>query len=82
MEQYDKYSGCWRNVSRPSAQLDGLKLSFGADGSVTSDNICKGYANVGIIQNLGNSISSINSIPATYDVGLNIVSILTAQDPE
>ena len=38
-----------------------------------SDNICKGYANVGIIGNLENSISSISSIPATYDVSLRLV---------
>ena len=34
------------------------------------DNVCKGYSNVGIIENLENSIESIGSIPATYDVSL------------
>ncbi|KAI4257350.1 MAG: hypothetical protein L6R42_005736 [Xanthoria sp. 1 TBL-2021] len=32
-----------------------------------SNNICKGYANVGLISNLENTVSSISSIPATYD---------------
>ena len=35
-----------------------------------SNNICKGYANVGIIGNLENQISSISSVPATYDVSI------------
>lgn len=33
----------------------------------STNNICKGYANVGIISNLGTTVSSISSIPATYD---------------
>ncbi|KAL8698910.1 MAG: hypothetical protein Q9201_006310 [Fulgogasparrea decipioides] len=33
----------------------------------STDNICKGYANVGLIQNLGTTVSSISSIPAKYD---------------
>ncbi|KAI4262333.1 MAG: hypothetical protein L6R42_002489 [Xanthoria sp. 1 TBL-2021] len=32
-----------------------------------TNNICKGYANVGLISNLENTVSSISSIPATYD---------------
>ncbi|KAL6721376.1 hypothetical protein ACLMJK_000479 [Lecanora helva] len=31
-----------------------------------TDNICKGYANVGIVGGLENSISSISSVPANY----------------
>ncbi|KAL8680277.1 MAG: hypothetical protein Q9186_003515 [Xanthomendoza sp. 1 TL-2023] len=33
----------------------------------STDNICKGYANVGLISNLQTPISSISSVPATYD---------------
>ena len=34
------------------------------------DNICKGYSNVGIIRNLEHSISSISSVPATFEVSV------------
>lgn len=33
----------------------------------STNNICKGYANVGLISNLGTTVLSISSIPATYD---------------
>lgn len=33
----------------------------------STNNICKGYANVGLISNLETTVSSISSIPATYD---------------
>ncbi|KAL8835403.1 MAG: hypothetical protein Q9170_003331 [Blastenia crenularia] len=33
----------------------------------STNNVCKGYANVGLTGNLENTISSINSIPAAYD---------------
>ena len=36
-----------------------------------SDNVCKGYSNIGLISNLENTISSIESIPATYDVSIH-----------
>ena len=39
-----------------------------------SNNICKGYANIGLIGNLGTTISSINSIPAAYDVSISLGS--------
>ena len=42
-----------------------------------SNNVCKGYANVGLIQNLEHQVSSIRSIPATYDVSFNLAFLST-----
>ncbi|KAG8526443.1 uncharacterized protein KY384_000036 [Bacidia gigantensis] len=47
--------------------LDGtLWLVANTERLSRSENVCKGYANVALTQGLGNPISSINSIPATY----------------
>lgn len=42
-----------------------------------SNNVCKGYANIGLISNLENSIASIGSIPAIYDVSINFASLFS-----
>ena len=42
------------------------------------DNVCKGYANVGLIENLENTVASISGVPATYDVSLKRVFELGA----
>ncbi len=42
-----------------------------------SNNVCKGYANIGLISNLENSIASIASVPATYDVSTTLASAPT-----
>ncbi|KAL8659755.1 MAG: hypothetical protein Q9202_006970 [Teloschistes flavicans] len=47
------------------------RVVFTSDSAIeyaaNTDNVCKGYANVGIIQNLQSTISSISTIPASYD---------------
>ena len=41
-----------------------------------SNNIAKGYTNIGLIQNLETTISGIASVPATFDVSLSLGNLL------
>ena len=41
-----------------------------------SNNVAKGYTNIGLIQNLETAISGIASVPAAYDVSINFGYLL------
>ncbi|KAL8685095.1 MAG: hypothetical protein Q9218_007979, partial [Villophora microphyllina] len=51
-------------------KVQGSRVFFSANTHIanveSTNNVCKGYANVGLIQNLGTTISSIASVPANY----------------
>jgi len=76
----------WFGVARPRSRILRARKSFSYSTVATifdvlieddSNNVCKGYANIGLISNLENSIASIGSIPAIYDVSINFASLFS-----